>query len=1170
MWLSRTFPFVLTALLMTTACTEQELSPLVPDINADPVEIDFGTVTQGALATRQLSIQNVGDGTLDVDSVLLMDGSGPFTVEDYAGSIAPSSEVTVTVTLDPADLGQYDDVIEITSNDPDEPVVEVPVWVLDVVEGPVPAIAWSPSSLAWGTVPSGGAVTRSVTITSVGTGDLEVSAITFDTTNTSEDFTLEVNPAPVTLPPSYTEQIDVVYAPSDDGADSGTLLVESNDPDIPVVEIPLSGELLPAPDIELVPTQLLFGQVQMGTTVTMDAEIWSLGDADLELGQLLLDAPAEFTIDVDPSFAYLAPGEFTTVTVSYTPVDMTPDTGQVEIPSNDPDENPAFLTLAGQHEPIPDIEVDPLLVDFGTVDVGTTANETVSVGNVGTGDLYVDMPVLTGSGDFGMNAAQFPLSIPPGGVELLVVEYTPSDFVDDTGQITITSDDPDEPTVVVDLVGAHVPAPDIDLQPTVLQFGQVMIGSDLTLSATISNLGTADLELGSLVVMGTTEYTLAVDPSGEVLAPGGTTNVDVTYAPINAGSDYAQVEIPSNDPDENPVYLDLDGAELPVPDIDVDPLLLDFGYVDINTSSTLTVDVSNVGGAVLDVTNVTLAGSTEFGWSATALPGTLAVGATTVVYVTYSPVDETSDSGTLTFHSDDPDEPTVDVTLVAAPTPMPDIDVDPWTVDFGDVKVNTGESEWVTITNVGDADLDLYSCVRNGDPNFTISSNPQGSLLPPGTSVQMEVSFFPLAETSYTGSIDIASNDPVDPIVTVDLLGNGAVPEIEIDPDYWDFGAVYYGCDDVVDVAIRSIGSAPLTIQGYSYVTMPGQSMVPDTTDLDSYINNSWDLPPGDEIIVPIEFVPASLANFDGLLSVNSDAVNLASATGAQEGEGVEGGHAVDQWVQSGNNQSDVLWVVDNSCSMADEQGYLADDFGYFYSIVNGAGVDYRIATVTTDNASFQGSTKVIDPFTPNGQATFASNCTVGSGGSGTERGLMYGYNALTMAINGTYPNSGFWRQDAGLQVVFVSDEEDQSGSWSTYLSYYQGLKADPDYVTLSAICGTNGYVATDCTGAGGSGWAGHGYVDVANATGGVLASICDSDWSTALTNLAWITVNLEDTFELTYTAISTTIEVYVNGVLTTTGWSYDANTNSVIFSPAYVPSDGDGIQIQYDYYGNC
>ena len=37
-----------------------------------------------------------------------------------------------------------------------------------------------------------------------------------------------------------------------------------------------------------------------------------------------------------------------------------------------------------------------------------------------------------------------------------------------------------------------------------------------------------------------------------------------------------------------------------------------------------------------------------------------------------------------------------------------------------------------------------------------------------------------------------------------------------------------------------------------------------------------------------------------------------------------------DSFVQQGNNWADVLWVVDNSCSMEDEQGLLGDDFSYF------------------------------------------------------------------------------------------------------------------------------------------------------------------------------------------------------------------------------------------------
>jgi len=1786
-----------------SSCTEHELNPLTPDIWATPETIDFGTVTIGVPVEQVLEIHNVGGGTLTVDSVTLASGVGPFEVEDFSGVIAPDNHVELIVTFDAADYGAAEDVIEIASDDPDEALVEVPVLVVDVVEGPVPAISWTPSALDFGSVPSGGALTMSVTVTSVGTADLEVSAVALDV-DTAPEFTIDLDPSPATLPPSYTTQIDVTYTPTDDIADSGTLLIESNDPDVPVVEVPLSGELDPAPDIELVPTSLLFGDVEIGTVVTMEAEIWSLGDADLELGTLALTGSSEFALHTDPSGLLLQPGEFTTVLVSYTPVDMTADTGMVEIPSNDPDENPAILELAGQHEPIPDIEVTPLQIDFGPVDIGTTASDSVMVSNVGTGDLSVDLPVLTGSTDFSFAAAQFPCVIAAGSSELIVVEYTPSDggldsgtltidsddpdepsvpvtlggesapypdidvdpwtvdfgdvtvfttevasvtifnvggadldltsitysgdaefwissnpqgsvippggdvqmeisfepaaevsytgFVDiastdpldpvvtvdvvgggivpdidldptvldfgavevgvtvsmdaeiwsqgsadlelgslsitgdpdfqivvdpslevivpgdfttvtvsytpsdmgsdagwveipsndpdenpvylelvgehdpipdidvtptaiwfsgidvgqtgndsitvqnvgtgdlmvdmptlsgssefamnaasfptsipaggyqtiavaytpvdltsDTGEITITSDDPDEPTVVVPLTGDVTPVPDIDVTPTTLQFGMVQIGASSSLTATISNVGIADLELGTLLISGTTEFSITDDPSSEILAPGASTTVEVTYAPTDGGSDTATMEIPSNDPDENPVYVALNGAEDPVPDIDVDPLAVAFGNVDIGQSSSSTVTVYNVGGATLDVTAISLSGSTdfswlsanlpgtispagsrtimvtytptdevadlgmltidsddpdepsvvvaltgahtpypdievdpllldfgdvpidtadvgiftisnvgdddleitsctyvgdtefwvsadpsgtvlvpgdsvelevtfepddvwtyygeigiasndpdepvvmvevigggiapdidvtptllqfgqvaigsssamtatisnvgdvdleldtlsisgtteysltvdpsgtvlapaastsvevtyapvdvgadgatlsipsndpdepvvyvtlngadeplpdidvdpllvnfgtvdvgqtdtdtitvsnlgtatltvsavtfsgssEFTWNSISLPGTIGPGASRTITVAYSPLDEVADSGTITIDSDDPDEPSVVVSLAGQASPSPDIDVDPWTVDFGDVKAGDSDTATVTIYNVGDVDLELYSCVRSGDPNFTITVNPQGTIIAAGGSTTMEVAFYPTAESTYTGEIDIASDDPDEPVVTVDLFGAGVVPEINIQPSYHDLGVVEVNCSETLDIAVQSVGSAPLELHGQTFYTAPGSTMTVDTGDLDSYIANGWELQPGDSITVTLEFVPTDVMYYSGLLTVESDDPSQPYATSDIDGDGTPSGYASDNWQQTGSNESDVLWVVDNSCSMADEQGYLADDFGYFYSIVDGAGADYHIATVTTDNANFQGSTKVIDSTTPNGQAEFASNCTVGTGGSGTERGLMYGYNALSAAIAGTYPNTGFWRQDAGLQVIFVSDEADQSGDWGTYLSYYQGLKADPDYVVLSAICGTNGYVAQSCNGVGGSADPGYGYVDVANATGGVLGSICESDWSTVLTNLAWITVNLEDSFELTELAIESTIEVYVNGVQQMTGWTYDVNDNSVDFDPLYVPADGDIIEIDYGYYGAC
>jgi hypothetical protein len=131
-------------------------------------------------------------------------------------------------------------------------------------------------------------------------------------------------------------------------------------------------------------------------------------------------------------------------------------------------------------------------------------------------------------------------------------------------------------------------------------------------------------------------------------------------------------------------------------------------------------------------------------------------------------------------------------------------------------------------------------------------------------------------------------------------------------------------------------------------------------------------------------------------------------------------------------------------------------------------------------------------------------------------------------------------------------------------------MKANPDHVIMSAICGTNGYQAASCVGPGGSADPGTGYVDVANATGGVLGTICDSDWSTALANIGWISVTLADTFTLTQTPVAQTIEVYVNGSQLMAGWSYDVGLNAVVFDPAYVPANGDSVDIHYGYAGPC
>lgn len=220
---------------------------------------------------------------------------------------------------------------------------------------------------------------------------------------------------------------------------------------------------------------------------------------------------------------------------------------------------------------------------------------------------------------------------------------------------------------------------------------------------------------------------------------------------------------------------------------------------------------------------------------------------------------------------------------------------------------------------------------------------------------------------------------------------------------------------------------------------------------------------------------------------------------------------------------ADILFVVDNSGSMADEQENLARNFGSFIEAIAGLD-DYRLAIVTTDlrlgndeqaglrtftykttepytwlvaqstamcsgtgipHACFRGpdpSLRVITSGMPRDQQirAFQDNVRVGSCGSGDEQGLEAMKRALEATGTGEC-NEGFLRQDANLVVVIVSDEEDEDFTGASpspiesYVTFLQTIKP-ASKLRVGAIVGSdqNGNAAR------------------CNATGATCGSQCD------------------------------------------------------------------------------
>ncbi|MDO9181741.1 MAG: hypothetical protein Q7U04_05005 [Bacteriovorax sp.] len=258
----------------------------------------------------------------------------------------------------------------------------------------------------------------------------------------------------------------------------------------------------------------------------------------------------------------------------------------------------------------------------------------------------------------------------------------------------------------------------------------------------------------------------------------------------------------------------------------------------------------------------------------------------------------------------------------------------------------------------------------------------------------------------------------------------------------------------------------------------------------------------------------------------------------------------------------DILWVVDNSGSMADNQNSLATNFNHFIGQFLDENIDFKMAFTTTDgtpskNGKMIGDSSLLtSAFAKKDKVAFEDNFSkmvkVGINGSGKEQGLKTASSFLDLY------SQTYLRQDAYLAVVFISDEEDQSEALvNAYLSRLQSVKINKGMVKAYSI-------VTQIKPKGGYGETiGSRYNEISLATGGKISDITD-DFSATLKDIGGSIVKLVDSFALAEVPYDDTITVFVNGTQLNAGWSYDALSHSLKFNENAIPSENAKIEVHY------
>lgn len=166
-------------------------------------------------------------------------------------------------------------------------------------------------------------VTQQVQIENSGDSDLVFTDIRI--VSAGGDFRFSAAPDTTPLPASDTRIVTIEFAPTASGPRIGLLIIESNDPGTPILQLPLSGIAVDSV-IDPSATAIDFGPEFTGGGPTPDQPITiqNTGTSPLEIEEVVLQGadPDDFVVISDSGETTLAPGAIRTISIAFSPLTL--------------------------------------------------------------------------------------------------------------------------------------------------------------------------------------------------------------------------------------------------------------------------------------------------------------------------------------------------------------------------------------------------------------------------------------------------------------------------------------------------------------------------------------------------------------------------------------------------------------------------------------------------------------------------------------------------------------------------------------------------------------------------------------------------------------------------------------------------------------------------------
>lgn len=765
------------------------LSTPDPDTSTpDPLQVDRTTVgfpaqvPGGAASWELITITNPNPQPVSVSATVSpTEGSVAFGVNPASLTVPAHGmrEVDVSLTIArEASAGAVSGLLTLSSG------MSEPLYILlrgqvirTRVEPHLSSISFSPQVV--------GASPQAQRLTLRNVSSLPV---TVDAATASPPGHYTVTGLPADIPAGQSHEVTVLFNPSSRGQWDATLQFSSSAAD-PVAAVALSGQAL-APVLSFEPSEELnFGNQMLGTETLRQVSLRNTGDAAVALVDIAPDDPTHFSVRHLNPPRTLDPGGSLTFSVVFRPTALGSKQTRLRLYAGSPATALGSPELQLRGEPFtPGATFEPSdIIDFGPQRAGgPLVSRTLKLINpVGTPEgLRVERVIIRGgTPEFTLGGTYAGLQALPGEYLDLEVGFRPTlvgrrytDTLDIVYKGIATNI---SRTWSIPLQGDGATA--LLQVDSTLDFGAVEQNQALPRVLRLTNTGQSTLRLNSIEGLTGTAFTLGQLNWPKDLAAGESEVITITFQPRDLNATTVSLVITSNATSSNVDASGRTTVRLSGRGAAAKALFrtrtVSFGEVPIGQTEVFKLLITNTGSSPLQISRPNPSASfqvrpPEGGWPR-VIPILTSDPSAPNSYefeIEFRPTSEQGVAESLTFTSNDPDEPSVAISLQGAGT-RPRLRVDP-RLDFGRAVPSgsgTGFAElraYLPLRNEGRAPLVIHSLVTSAPFCFVVpgaSSCTQAasnlSLTLAWEAVErLELRVLPVSE-NLSGTLSITTNE---------------------------------------------------------------------------------------------------------------------------------------------------------------------------------------------------------------------------------------------------------------------------------------------------------------------------------------------------------------------------------------------------------------------------